>query len=139
MQTSIDDGCNASSVPAYVKAAENKGAAVMAFDLPQRIEAKSFVRPTDAWLRFTNNQGQRPPERLFLLFSISFLHTSWCPGLFMPWADIQGRPLWTPCGENSKANEALATTPLISSVHAVVEQHDGGKCELKGCKQRPSG
>lgn len=111
MQTSIDDGCNASSVPAYVKAAENKGAAVMAFDLPQRIEAKSFVRPTDAWLRFTNNQGQH----------------------------IQGRPLWTPCGENSKANEALATTPLISSVHAVVEQHDGGKCELKGCKQRPSG
>nr|UMO78838.1 hypothetical protein [Pandoravirus belohorizontensis] len=59
-------------------------------------------------------------------------HPVFSSGLFTPWADVEGRPLWTLLGE---AKKPLATTPLIAAIDRTVQQEDGAGCYARGCAQ----
>nr|UMO78465.1 hypothetical protein [Pandoravirus belohorizontensis] len=132
--------CTAPSTPAYGQASENKGPAVKTFDPLQCIDAKDF-RSGDGrrWLRFADHQGQRksttPPA---VSVSCSSYLASTRLGLFTPWADAEGRPLWTLVNKDAPSpdNKSLATTPLITTVNGPIGREDEAGCAMRGCRQR---
>jgi hypothetical protein len=130
--------CNAPYAPVYAKASENKGPPVKTLGRRQCIEAKE-LRSDDGrrWLRFTNDSGQsKPPSHFPFVVCFCSQIAPWRPGLFTPWADVEGRPLWTPQGERPTAmdNTALATTPLMTTVNRTAEQADDTRCHMRGCR-----
>ena len=134
--------CDAPYAPVYAKASENKGPPVKTLGRRQCIEAKE-LRSDDGrrWLRFTDDRGQSKHLPFsFPVCLIVVLNSDcviWPPGLFTPWADVEGRPLWTPQGERptAKVRRALATTPLMTSVNRTAEHDDDRtRCYLRDCQ-----